>query len=81
MLLPPILLALSLCSPALQEASESELDADTQAAIDGIFSAYDTPDQAGMSVAVARDGIKGRVVGNTCERLLDQTHSDLLVLN
>lgn len=30
---------------------------------------------------VARDGIKGRVVGNTCERLLDQTHSDLLVLN
>jgi universal stress protein E len=30
---------------------------------------------------VARDGIKGRVVGNTCERLLDQTHSDVLVLN
>jgi universal stress protein E len=30
---------------------------------------------------VARDGIKGRVVGNTCERLLDQTHSDPLVLN
>ena len=30
---------------------------------------------------VARDGMKGRVVGNTCERLLDQTHSDLLVLN
>lgn len=30
---------------------------------------------------VGRDGIKGRVVGNTCERLLDQTHSDLLVLN
>jgi universal stress protein E len=30
---------------------------------------------------VARDGIKGRVVGNTCERLLDQTRSDLLVLN
>ena len=30
---------------------------------------------------VKRDGIKGRVVGNTCERLLDQTHSDLLVLN
>ena len=30
---------------------------------------------------VARDGIKGRVVGNTCERVLDQTHSDLLVLN
>lgn len=30
---------------------------------------------------VARDGIKGRVVGNTCEKLLDQTHSDLLVLN
>jgi len=30
---------------------------------------------------VARDGIKGRVVGNTCERLLDQTHSDVLVLS
>lgn len=30
---------------------------------------------------VGRDGIKGRVIGNTCERLLDQTHSDLLVLN
>ena len=30
---------------------------------------------------VGRDGIKGRVVGNTGERLLDQTHSDLLVLN
>lgn len=30
---------------------------------------------------VQRDGIKGRVVGNTSERLLDQTHSDLLVLN
>lgn len=30
---------------------------------------------------VARDGIKGRVIGNTCERLLDQTHSDVLVLN
>lgn len=30
---------------------------------------------------VGRDGIKGRVVGNTCERLLDQTHSDVLVLN
>lgn len=30
---------------------------------------------------VARDGIKGRVIGNTCERLLDQTHSDILVLN
>ena len=30
---------------------------------------------------VGRDGIKGRVVGNTSERLLDQTHSDLLVLN
>jgi universal stress protein E len=30
---------------------------------------------------VARDGIKGRVVGNTCEKLLDRTHSDLLVLN
>ena len=31
--------------------------------------------------SVRRDGIKGRVVGNTCERLLDQTHSDLLVLS
>ncbi len=30
---------------------------------------------------VGRDGIKGRVVGNTCERLLDQTRSDLLVIN
>ena len=30
---------------------------------------------------VARDGIKGRVVGNTSERLLDQTHSDVMVLN
>lgn len=30
---------------------------------------------------VRRDGIKGRVVGNTSERLLDQTHSDMLVLN
>jgi len=30
---------------------------------------------------VGRDGIKGRVVGNTSERLLDQTDSDLLVLN
>lgn len=30
---------------------------------------------------VGRDGIKGRVVGNTSERVLDQTHSDLLVLN
>ena len=30
---------------------------------------------------VARDGIKGRVIGNTCERLLDQTHADVLVLN
>lgn len=30
---------------------------------------------------VARDGIKGRVVGNTSEKLLDRTHSDLLVLN
>ncbi|GAB5451888.1 MAG: universal stress protein [Halioglobus sp.] len=30
---------------------------------------------------VARDGIKGRVIGNTCEKLLDQTHSDVLVLN
>ncbi|MDX1735735.1 MAG: universal stress protein [Halioglobus sp.] len=30
---------------------------------------------------VGRDGIKGRVVGNTCEKLLDQTHSDVLVLN
>lgn len=30
---------------------------------------------------VGRDGIKGRTVGNTSERLLDQTHSDLLVLN
>lgn len=29
---------------------------------------------------VKRDGIKGRVVGNTSERLLDLTHSDLLVL-
>lgn len=56
MLLPPFLLALSLCSPALQDASKSELDADTQAAINGIFSDYDTPDQAGMSVAVYRHG-------------------------
>lgn len=56
MLLPPILLALSLCSPALQEASTSELDAEKQTAINGIFSAYDTPDQAGMSVAVYRHG-------------------------
>jgi len=56
MLLPPVLLALSLCSPALQDASKSELDAETQAAISGIFSAYDTPDQAGMSVAVYRHG-------------------------
>jgi universal stress protein E len=30
---------------------------------------------------VARDGIKGRVIGNTCERLLDQTHTDVLVLS
>jgi universal stress protein E len=30
---------------------------------------------------IGRDGIKGSVVGNTSERLLDQTHSDLLVLN
>ena len=30
---------------------------------------------------VGRDGIKGQVVGNTSERLLDQTHSDMLVLN
>jgi universal stress protein E len=30
---------------------------------------------------VGRDGIKGRTVGNTSERLLDQTQSDLLVLN
>ena len=30
---------------------------------------------------VGRDGIKGRTVGNTSERLLDQTESDLLVLN
>lgn len=30
---------------------------------------------------VGRDGIKGRTVGNTSERLLDQTDSDLLVLN
>jgi universal stress protein E len=29
---------------------------------------------------VGRDGIKGRVVGNTSEKLLDQTHSDLLVI-
>ncbi len=30
---------------------------------------------------IGRDGIKGSVVGNTSERLLDQTQSDLLVLN
>ncbi len=30
---------------------------------------------------VGRDGIKGQVIGNTSERVLDQTHSDLLVLN
>ena len=30
---------------------------------------------------VGREGIKGRVIGNTCERLLDQTHSDVLVLS
>ena len=30
---------------------------------------------------VGRDGIKGQVIGNTSERLLDQTQSDLLVLN
>jgi universal stress protein E len=30
---------------------------------------------------VGRSGIKGTIVGNTSERLLDHTHSDLLVLN
>lgn len=30
---------------------------------------------------VGRDGIKGSVVGNTSERLLDHTHADVLVLN
>ena len=30
---------------------------------------------------VQRDGIKGRVIGNTSERLLDLTHSDVLILN
>jgi universal stress protein E len=30
---------------------------------------------------VGRTGLKGTVVGNTSERLLDQTHSDVLVLN
>jgi universal stress protein E len=29
---------------------------------------------------VGRDGIKGRVVGNTSEKMLDHTHSDVLVL-
>ena len=30
---------------------------------------------------VGRSGIKGTIVGNTSERLLDHTQSDLLVLN
>ena len=30
---------------------------------------------------VGRSGIKGTIVGNTSERLLDHTASDLLVLN
>lgn len=30
---------------------------------------------------VGRSGIKGKVVGNTSERLLDHTHADVLVLN
>ncbi len=30
---------------------------------------------------VARDGIKGQVVGNTSEKMLDHTHSDVLVLS
>jgi universal stress protein E len=30
---------------------------------------------------VARDGIKGAIVGNTSEKLLDHTHADVLVLN
>ena len=30
---------------------------------------------------VGRSGIKGTVIGNTSEKLLDHTQSDLLVLN
>jgi len=30
---------------------------------------------------VGRDGIKGRVLGNTCEKVLDHTQADVLVLN
>ena len=30
---------------------------------------------------VARDGIKGRVVGNTSEKILDHTGADILVVN
>jgi len=30
---------------------------------------------------VARDGLKGAVIGNTSERLLDHTRADILVLN
>lgn len=31
--------------------------------------------------SVGRSGIKGRVIGNTSEKILDQTHSDVMVLN
>jgi len=30
---------------------------------------------------VARSGLMGTVVGNTAERILDETRSDVLVLN
>lgn len=30
---------------------------------------------------IGRSGIKGRVIGNTSEKILDQTHSDVMVLN
>lgn len=44
-----------------------------------------TADELGVDLiiigTVGRTGIKGQVVGNTCERILDHTQADILVLN
>lgn len=56
----------------LQQGKASDVIRDTAQALDVDLIVVGT---------VGRDGIKGQVVGNTSERLLDQTHSDVLVLN
>ena len=45
----------------------------------------DTAERIGADLiligTVARSGLMGTVVGNTAERILDETRSDVLVLN